>query len=334
MISGLRIGDRQFDSPLLLSPIAGYCDIAFRSAVRKVGGLALGYTDLINPRALIEERATAFRLAEISPDEQPVGIQLYGCDAGEMAAAAQWCEQQGPAVIDINMGCPVGKVAGKGGGAGLLRDGCGAVKLASAVVNAVKIPVTVKMRLGWDDGSLIAPRLAAEMEDAGVCAITVHGRTAEQRFGGKVRLEGIRDVVRAVKRISVIGNGDVDSPAAAERMLRETGCAGVMIGRAALSDPWIFRDTLAVLRGGSTPGAPALTDRVAMMNDHFRGLVSRRGERTALIVFRQRFSWYASKLGPCPKLRKRMRGLGSAAEYEDVIGDFAARRALDPSAVC
>jgi nifR3 family TIM-barrel protein len=321
----LHIGDRTFDSPLLLCPIAGYCDVSFRTAVRRLGGLAMGYTDLVNPRALMEGSRTAFRLAEIAPEEKPAGIQLYGCNPDELAAAAQWCEQQGPAVIDINMGCPVNKVAGKGGGAGLLRDCSGAVKIASAVVNAVKLPVTVKMRLGWDDGSIIAPRLAAALEDAGVAAVTVHGRTASQHFSGKVRREGIAAVVAAVKRMPVIGNGDVDSPEAAERMFAETGCAGVMIGRAALSDPWIFRRTLAHLRREPPPPEPTLADRIDVMHEHFRGLVARRGGHTAAVVFRQRFSWYARGLGATTELRDRMRRLGSAQEYENLIGEFAAQ---------
>jgi nifR3 family TIM-barrel protein len=331
VIDSLRIGGLCLDSPLLMCPIAGYTDLAFRSVVRRIGGLGAAYTDLINPRGLLRGSATAHRLAEIAPDERPAGIQLYGCQAAEMADAARYCERQGPAVIDINMGCPVNKVAGRGGGAGLLRDWAGAVRIASAVVNAVKVPVTVKMRLGWDDGSIVAPQLAAALEDVGVAAVTVHGRTACRHFSGGVDLDGIAAVVAAVRRIPVIGNGDVDSPEAAEHMIRRTGCAGVMIGRAALSDPWIFRRVSAHLRGDPPPAEPTFAERVAMMNEHFRGLLQRRGETTALIVFRRRFSWYAGRLQAGSEMRRRMRHLQSAAEYEDLAGELLDRRSAEPA---
>ena len=331
----LRIGDRVFESPLLLCPIAGYCDLSFRLAVRSVGGLSLAYTDLVNPRALLNGSETALRLAETSPDERPVGVQLYGCNPEEMAEAARWVEHhEQPTVIDINMGCPVSKVADRGGGAGLLRDTDHAVRIAQTVVNAVKLPVTVKMRLGWDDDSIVAPLLARRFEDVGVAAVTIHGRTAEMKFSGKVRLEGIARVVEAVKRIPVIGNGDVDGPDAAERMVAVTGCSGVMIGRAALSEQWIFRDTAARLAGREPPPEPTLQERVEVMSRYFRHLVARRGEGPALAQFRQRFSWYSAHFAPCPGLKQGMRKLESAAQYDELVGWLLDRRRNDPRAVC
>lgn len=339
----LVIGGRRFEGNLLLCPIAGYCDLSFRLAIRSVGGPALCYTDLVNPRALLEGSLTAMRLAETSPDERPVGVQLYGCVPDEMAAAAQWViQREAPDVLDINMGCPVNKVAGKGGGAGLLRTLDNAVAVAAAVVRAseamppsprdgLRTPVTVKMRLGWDDTALVAPELARRLEDVGVSAVTVHGRTAEMKFTGQVRHEGIARVVESVRRIPVIGNGDVDSPAAAEEMIRRTGCAGVMIGRAALSDQWLFREALAHLRRQDAPAPPSRLERLAVMNRHFRHLLARRGEHAALTTFRQRVSWYAGKLAPCPTLRRGMREMESAAQYEDLTGRFADRLRDDPN---
>jgi nifR3 family TIM-barrel protein len=236
-----------------------------------------------------------------------------------MADAARWCRDQGVAVIDINMGCPVDKVCKKNGGSALLRQPELAVRLAEAVVRAVDLPVTAKMRLGWDSDSIVAPRLAADLERAGIAAITVHGRTAAQAFKGRADLDGIARVVEAVARIPVIGNGDVKCPADAETMLRRTGCAGVMIGRAALSEPWIFRDTHALLTTGRVPPPPSLSDGVHFMNRHFEHLLRIRGERRACITFRQRISWYLRHLGPCPELRDRLRLLSSAAEYWSLV---------------
>jgi nifR3 family TIM-barrel protein len=197
-----------------------------------------------------------------------------------------------------------------------------AVDLARGVVEAVKAPVTVKMRLGWDEANQVAPALAPMLEDAGVAAITVHGRTAAQKFGGQVSHEGIARVVEAVKRVPVIGNGDIKSPADAVTMISRTGCRGVMIGRAALSDPWIFRDTHALLTRGSLPAPPTVAERVTVMNHHFRNLLELRGERIACASFRQRVSWYVKKLGPCKTFHERVRGMTSASEYWQAVDEF------------
>src|SRR5205085_4020717 len=172
--------------------------------------------------------------------DRPLAVQIYGAEPSEMRAAAQWLENYGVSSVDINMGCPVHKVVRGGGGSALMCDAGRAVALVHAVVEAVRLPVTVKMRLGWDDDSWSAPFFAREFERAGVAAVTIHGRTREQGFGGRVSLDGIRAVVAAVERIPVIGNGDVRTLADADRMLRTTGCAGIAIGRGALLNPWIF----------------------------------------------------------------------------------------------
>lgn len=318
----LRIGNTVLASNLMLSPIAGYCDLAFRLTIRGLDGLGLASTDLVNARGLLRQTVKSMELVETEPGDWPLCIQLYGYDCGEMAEAAQWCQSHGASVIDINMGCPVEKVCQRRGGAALLREPERAVMLAKHVVRAVDVPVTVKMRLGWDDGAMVAPRLAAALEDVGVAAITIHGRTAQQGFGGRVGLEGIGEVVRAVRRIPVIGNGDVRLPADAKAMIDRTGCAGVMIGRAALWDSWIFRDTHALLTEGCVPAEVSVAERVAFMNDHFAHLLRLRGERIACHVFRQRISWYAKKLGPCRDLLDRVRVAKSAADYGEAVDAF------------
>jgi len=322
----LQIGNLTLATNLLLAPVARYCDLAFRLAVRPLGGIGLAFTDLVNPRGLLRRTRKSMELVESDAADHPLAVQLYGSDPHEMAAAAAWCEGRGAAAIDINMGCPAEKVCKRGGGAALLRDPERAVSLARRVVRAVGIPVTAKMRLGWNEDELVAPGLARALEDVGVAAVTVHGRSVAAGFRGSVRLDGIARVVEAVRRIPVVGNGDVGSPRDARKMIDRTGCAGVMIGRAALRDPWIFRDTQAFLAGGEVPPPPTFAERLAVVDDHFRRLVRRRGERPAVLIFRQRVSWYAGRLGLAREVLDRLRRLSSVAEYEEIVGRLSGGR--------
>jgi tRNA-dihydrouridine synthase B len=243
----MRLGSLTLSSNLFLSPLAGYTNLPFRLVVREIGGVGLCTTDLVNARSLLEKREKAFKLIETRPEDSPLAVQLFGSVPEEMRDAAQIIESRGVASIDINMGCPVKKVCKVGGGSAMMTELDKTAALVRGMVNAVKIPVTAKMRLGWDDQNLTAPDLARALEDAGVAGIFVHGRTREQGFGGTVNLAGIRAVVQAVKTIPVIGNGDIITPQAAKKMLDETGCAGVSIGRGAFYNPWIFQHTLHYL---------------------------------------------------------------------------------------
>jgi len=245
----MRLGSLTLPSNLFLSPLAGYTNLPFRLVVREIGGVGLCTTDLVNARSLLEQRPKAFKFIETRPEDSPLAVQLFGSVPEEMRDAAQMVEARGAASVDINMGCPVRKVCQVGGGSAMMTELDRTAALVKGMVDAVKIPVTAKMRLGWDDDNLTAPELARALEAVGVAAIFVHGRTREQGFGGTVNLAGIRAVVQAVKTIPVIGNGDVTTPEAAKRMLDETGCAGVSIGRGAFYDPWIFKRTLHYLHG-------------------------------------------------------------------------------------
>ncbi|MGB7769267.1 MAG: tRNA-dihydrouridine synthase [Verrucomicrobiia bacterium] len=247
----MRLGLLTVPSNLFLSPLAGYTNLPFRLVVREIGGVGLCTTDLVNARSLLEKNPRAFKLIETRPADSPLAVQLFGSVPEEMRDAALLLEAQGVAAIDINMGCPVRKVCNVGGGSAMMTELAKTAALVRGMVSAVKIPVTAKMRLGWDDENLTAPDLARALEDAGIAAIFVHGRTREQGFSGTVNLAGIRKVVEAVKHIPIIGNGDIITPPAAKKMFDETGCAGVSIGRGAFYNPWIFQHTLEYLNGAN-----------------------------------------------------------------------------------
>lgn len=315
----LRIGNFQPETNLLLAPISGYCDLAFRLTIRPLGGLGLACTDLIHPKGIIRATFRTRDLVRTHDNDRPLCLQLYGRDPAPMAEAARWAQDAGFAVVDINLGCPARKIIKKQAGAALLREPEVAVKLAAKVVQAVDIPVTAKIRLGWDDGHIVAPQLAAALEDVGVAGVIVHGRTADQKFAGSVRLAEIARVVAAVKQIPVIGNGDICCPQDARTMIEQTGCAGVMIGRQALKDPWIFRDTHACLTTGTLPDPPTRGQRIALMNAHFERLLQLDGRRRAILNFRQRISWYVSKIKACRAFREQVRLIRTPDEYYRLV---------------
>lgn len=328
----LQLGRLRLPTNLLLAPIARYCDLAFRQTVRPLGGLGLACTDLVNPRGLLNRTRKSMELVRTEPGDRPLCVQLYGCEPEYMAEAARWCENHGADVIDINMGCPADKIVKKAGGVALMRDPDLAMRLAEAVVRAVDTPVTVKMRLGWEaDGQLVASRLAAGFEQVGVAGVTVHGRTAEQRFTGTVQWDEIARVVAAVKRIPVIGNGNVRSPQQAQTMIQQTGCAGVMIGRYALRDPWIFRQTHAYLTTGHVPLPPIIHERLALMNTHFKHLIRLRGERIAVLIWRQRASWYVPKLHDEHGFRHDLRAIRTADDYWRLVERYGCPKEVELS---
>lgn len=318
----VQIGSVRLSSNLLLSPLAGYTDLAYRQVVRPLGGLGLAFTELVNPRGLKEGTRRSLQIVETAPGDEPLSIQLYGVNADELGEAAAWAAQRGSVTVDLNFGCPVPKVAGKGGGSGVLRNCPDAVRIAKAVVEACPVPVTVKTRLGWEMGNLVAPDLARRLEDVGVAALTIHGRYGQQKFAGNVDYDGVRAVVQAVRTIPVFGNGDVRTPQDAKTMIERTGCAGVMIGRAAMGDLWIFRDVHAYLTAGRIPPPPTRLERTYKMIEHFRGMVEYKGERRAVVEFRKRMAPYAKTIGPCPKLRRRIPLAQSVQEWEDLVYEF------------
>jgi nifR3 family TIM-barrel protein len=301
--------------------------------MREVGVFGLASTELIHARSFIERQHKALELAQTCPEDSPLAIQLFGAVAEELRDAAQLAQEASVTVVDINMGCPVDKVVSRGAGAAMLRDPEKTAKLVRMVTQSVKIPVTVKTRLGWDESQLDAVQLAPLLEEAGVAALTIHGRTRKGQFGGAVDLCGIRAVVQSVQAMPVFGNGDIRDAAAARRMLEETGCAGLVIGRGALANPWIFHEIQAGLAGTPMPPAPTLYERVTFMTRHFLRAVTLRGERIACLQFRKMIDWYAKSFGSCSAFRKEMKDLGSAAHYHELVGRFLADHGLSVNTV-
>lgn len=319
----LSIGPVKLQTNLLLAPIAGYCDLSFRLVARSCGGVGMACTDLLSPEGVLRENFRSMILAMTCPEDSPLCMQLYGSNADRLCDAARWAEDHGAHVVDINMGCPVDKVTKKDGGSKLLCDPDNTVRMVEKIAKVLrKVPLTAKLRLGWDDSCIVAPKLAARLEEAGVAMVTIHGRTTEMRFSGQARLDGIAEVVSHVKRIPVIGNGDIRSPQDAKRMIDQTGCAGIMVGRGALAMPWIFRDIHSHLTTGTIPPPLTIGQKCDLMRDHFNNLMRFRGERIALIELRKRVSWYAKTMHPCRVLRERMRLVQSQAEFEQIIQEF------------
>lgn len=323
----MRIGSIEFGSNLFLSPLAGYTNLPFRLVVREIGGLDWTTTDLVNARSLLEKNPRGLQLIRTCPAEKILAVQLFGSVPEEMRDAALVVESLGIAAVDINMGCPVKKVVSVGGGSAMMTELKKTAALVRGMVEAVKIPVTAKMRLGWDENNLTAPDLARVLEDVGVAAIFIHGRTRAQGFGGTVNLAGIRSVVQAVKSIPVIGNGDVTTPDAAKMMFAETGCAGVSIGRGAFYNPWIFRDTLHYLQTGELRPEAGYPERATVMRRHLELMIEVFGEDHGCRLFRKPASWYAKRFGPAREFKKGVTQFRTRAEFETLLATYESWRA-------
>lgn len=338
----LRVGSVQLQTNLLLAPVAGYFDLAYRLVARSVPGIAclpehtggrhdvgdgtygalgLACTELLCPHSVLRETDKAMWRAATSPDDSPVCMQLYGSDPDILAEAARWAEARGATIIDINMGCPVDKVTKKHGGSKLLCEPEHAVELAKAVVDAVRVPVTAKIRLGWDDSCLVADSLPPRLCDVGIAMITVHGRTTAMKFKPSVRLDGIAQTVEGVKKrfpnVPVIGNGDITTPADAETMIAATGCDGVMVARGAMGQPWLFRDIAYRLATGQDPPPLPRPRKAQLVLDHFENLAKYRDEKVALRTIKTRISKYSAHLQPWPGLKRDVQPIHEADEFRD-----------------
>jgi tRNA-dihydrouridine synthase B len=308
------------DPPLVLAPMAGVTDRDFRLLVRRIGGVGLVTMEFISSRALVGGHRGARELMHFCDEERPLSIQIYGSDVETMAAAAEIVEGLGADVCDINMGCPANKVLKGCAGAALMGD----LKLAERMVAAVKkrltIPLTVKFRLGLDDGRRNYLDLGRVCQDQGASAVAMHGRTARQMFSGEADWSAIARLKEALS-IPVLGNGDVRKPADAVRMMAETGCDGVMVARAATKNPWIFRQTQALISGGRIP-EPTLADRRDLVLGHFRLLARRDNQRFALHKLRKFTGWYTHGLPHGRMLRQQINALPDVASFLAAVERF------------
>jgi len=314
----LFIGGVRLESRFTLAPLAGYTNYPFRRSIHGIGGVGLCTTDLVNARAILEGSAKTMDLLATGPDDRPLSVQIFGSRPGEMGQAAKFLQSYGATSVDINMGCPVRKVVSVGGGAAMMCDTTGAtVRTVQDVVESVTIPVTVKMRLGWDATKLTAPFFAREFEKIGVKAVTIHGRTREQAFTGGVDRSGIRAVVDAVESIPVLGNGDVMNVADAAGMIAETGCHGIAIGRGALANPWIFRQLKAWIDTGDPGPRPTYLERIDFMRLHLVRLIEWKNEdRFGCVNFRKVAAWYAKALRLPKADKNKLQLLESLADFD------------------
>lgn len=319
-----KIGNIELNGWACLAPMAGVSDLAYRVIAKKMGA-SLTTAEMVSAKGLYYRNEKTKEMLKIAPDEHPVALQLFGSDPDIMAWGAKIMEQAGPDFIDINMGCPMQKVVKNGDGSALMKNIPLAAAVIRAMVKAVQIPVTVKMRLGWSRDTLNAVELAQAAEEAGAAAITVHGRTREDFYTGKADWKEIQKVVDAVK-IPVIGNGDVTDGKSAKDLMEETGCAAVAIGRAAWGNPWIFREVNTYLETGEIIPPPSWEMRLQMARRHLHGLCLEKGEYAAVREMRAHASRYFHGLPKATALRQEIMKETTEKGFNDVLDSYEKER--------
>ena len=317
MMSQLTIGNVVLENNLILAPMAGITDLPFR-LLCKEQGVGLLCMEMVSAKAIYYNNKNTEALLEIHEEEKPVSLQLFGSDPVIISEMAKRIEDRPFSILDINMGCPVPKVVNNQEGSALMKQPDLVEKIVSMTVKAIKKPVTVKIRKGFNDNNVNAVEIAKIIEQCGAAAIAVHGRTREQYYTGKADWDIIRQVKEAVS-IPVIGNGDVDSPIRAKQLVEETGCDGIMIGRAVQGNPWIFSQTLSYLNTGTIPAEPDFAEIITTIRRHAKLQLQYKGEYLGIREMRKHLSWYLTGFPNSAKMRSKVNDMTSFQELEEFL---------------